>query len=68
MIHTYHVIFGVIFELFLVQNFKTKVLTATKKNLLLECLPATSSCPKTGKKEQKKSTSQPKKKGLWLRW
>ena len=35
--NTYYVILCVIFALFLVQNFKTKVLTAPK-NLLLECL------------------------------
>ena len=39
MIPKYYVILGVIFELFLAQNFKTKVLTA-HKNLLLECLAA----------------------------
>ena len=38
MIHTYYVILGVIFLLFLAQNFRTKVLTV-QKNLLLECLP-----------------------------
>ena len=37
MIHTFYVILGVIFALFLAQNFRTKVLTA-QKNLLLECL------------------------------
>ena len=35
--HTYYVILGVIFALFLAQNFTTEVLTA-QKNLLLECL------------------------------
>ena len=35
--HTYYVILGVTFALFLAQNFKTKVLTA-HKNLLLECV------------------------------
>ena len=37
IIHTFHVILGVIFALFLAQNFKTEVLTA-QKNLVLECL------------------------------
>ena len=37
MIHIYYVSLGVVFALFLAQNFKTKVLTA-HKNLLLECL------------------------------
>ena len=37
LIHTYYVIFGLVFGLFLAQNFKTKVLTA-QKNLLLKCL------------------------------
>ena len=37
MIHIYYVSLGVVFALFLEQNFKTKVLTA-HKNLLLECL------------------------------
>ena len=37
MFQTYYVIFSRIFVLFLAQNFKTKVLTALK-NQLLECL------------------------------
>ena len=37
MFHTYKVIFCDILELFLAQNFKTKVLTVQKNNLL-ECL------------------------------
>ena len=38
--YTYHVILCEIFVLFVVQNFKTKVLTA-QKNLRLECLNCT---------------------------
>ena len=37
MIHKYYVSLGVVFALFLAQNFKTKVLTA-HENLLLEYL------------------------------
>ena len=37
LIHTYYVILGVIFPLFLAQHFRTKVFTA-QKNLLLECV------------------------------
>ena len=44
MVHKYYVILGVIFALFVAQNFKTKVLTA-RKNLLLECLGGGGSPP-----------------------